>query len=65
MSGWGEMARDAELNYFIRRWVPDDEAKKLGTDGSSRWWLARARAAEAELEELKAALRVVKKATGR
>ena len=63
MSGYAEMSAEANRRRFVARWVPDEEAKKLQTNENTRWWLARARAAEAELEELKAALRMLKGAT--
>lgn len=57
MSGYSEAYRDQKHADFLRKWVPNAEIPHLNLDSESAvWFLARARAAEAELKELKGAL---------
>ena len=59
MSGFSDMAKDAEKAAFIRRWTEAVDMPEA-TEENLRWNVARARAAEHELSELKNLLRNLK-----
>jgi hypothetical protein len=61
MSGYSDHYKDVKQAEFIRRWTDGVTMPPL-TDENMRWNVARARAAEAELAEIKEALNVVRKA---
>lgn len=59
MSGYADMARDMELDRWIAEWAPADEMPEV-TEENARFWFARMKKAEHDLEELRGALRVIK-----
>lgn len=58
MGGYTDAYKDEQQAKFMDRWAPVVETEC--TPENLRWNIARARAAEAELDRLKAALAVVK-----
>jgi hypothetical protein len=63
MSGYSEMWAGMNHKHFVERWVPEERMIELNiTDEGTRWFLARALAAEAELKEIKSALKVLREA---
>jgi hypothetical protein len=61
MSGYGDDYKDQQRADFISRWIVDGKLPAL-TPESLAWNVARARAAEHELQELKNVLRVLREA---
>lgn len=59
MSGYSDDYKDYQRAEFLRRWVPEDVPSP--TKEQYRYTLARARAAEAELEDLKHSLATFKR----
>lgn len=57
MSGYGEMARDEQQVVWIDKWVFEERAGEPIDEEQYRYTLARARAAESELEVLRSGLR--------
>lgn len=62
MSGYSEHYRDMQHAAFLEKWVPREEKLPEATPENLRFNIARARAAEAELNEIKRALHVLKRA---
>lgn len=61
MSGYSDEYKDRKHADFLARWVSQEETDRLGISDQSRFWLARARAAETALDELKTALATVRR----
>lgn len=54
MSGYGDDYKDQQLEAFKERWAPASEGPIPEWDHETRrWWLARARAAEAQVADYK------------
>lgn len=60
MSGYSDAYKEQQTAEFIERWAPAIQTEP--TPENLAWNIARARAAEAELAELKNALKVLLKA---
>lgn len=60
MSGYSDTYKDMKVHEFMERWAPVVETEP--TSENLRWNIARARAAEAELDELKNAINVILRA---
>jgi hypothetical protein len=58
MSSYSDDYKDQRQAEFIRRWAPAEIPET--TTENLRWNIARARAAEAELKELRDALKCLK-----
>jgi hypothetical protein len=62
MSGYGEDYREQRHQEYVRRHAPQDLWDKIKNNPETlRWYVARAVDAETELQELKDALRSLKR----
>lgn len=58
MSGYSDDVKDIELRQFKDRWAPTSEGRVPEWDEETRrWWMARARCAEAQVAAYKQTLR--------
>lgn len=62
VSGYSDHYKDTRQAEFLRRWAPNEPWPESVTAENMRWNIARANAAEAELKQIKDALKVLRQA---